>query len=420
MSLLIRSAKIIDPSSSHHGKVRDILIQDGKLKEIASSITASAKKEIPAKGCLLSIGWMDLKAFVGEPGLEYQETIASATAAAAAGGFTQLACTANTEPVVQTKDAVNALKQGNTTRVTDLFPIPSLSKGLKGKELTEIIDLHSVGSTLFSDGSQAVSNADILKKALEYSQVVDATVIDFPQEQSLTGLGQVHESTQSTQQGLVGIPSYTETLQIQRDLEILKYTGGKLHFSSISSKESVNLIKKAKKEGLSVSCDVAVANLAFTEDLVSHFNTNAKVNPPLRSKKDQKALWQGIYDGTIDCIVSDHTPLDEESKKLEFNLASFGMITLQTFLAMIVHGKTEKQWEAIIASLTINPRRISQLAVTSIAEGEKAELTLFNPTLTWEYTEKDNLSLSKNSPLLGQELTGKVIACINGKNQYIA
>jgi len=419
MSLLIQSAQIIDPSSPFHGERKNVFIKKGLIQQISDELI-EADTVIKSNNLKLSPGWMDFRAFLAEPGFEHLETIASGTQAAAQGGFTALACMPNTNPTIQNKEVVRSLKSGNEFRVTDVFPIAALSKNTKGKELTELLDLHTAaGVTVFGDGNKAIANTSLLVKALQYNQLTNCLTIDFPQDETLFEGCQVHESIQSTTLGLKSSPAFHETIRINRDIEILRYTGGRLHLSNISTKEGVNLIREAKAEGLQLSCDVAISHLAFNELMLLDFDTNAKVNPPLRELEDQIALWNAVFDGTIDVIASNHLPSDEEGKKLEFDLADFGMSSLEVFLPMLLNTAPIKKWDRIYDAIVKNPRKLTQLPVPQIKEGEQANITLFDDSQEWEYNASFAASLSKNSPLYAQKLKGKIIATIKGENQYI-
>jgi len=419
MSLLIRSALIVDPLSPYHGEIKNVLISNGKIEAISDAIV-DADELVQSEKVILTPGWMDFRAFLGEPGYEHVETLESGTKAAAAGGFTALACMPNTQPVIQSKETILALKSNNHQRVTSLYPMGALTQDTAGKELTEILDLNAVGTTVFGDGYKPIANPTLLVKALQYNQLANNLTVDFPLDEKLSEGCQVHESKYSTINGLKATPSFHETIRINRNIEILRYTGGRLHLSNISTKEGIALIREAKKEGLQLSCDVAVSHLAFNESKLTHFDTNAKVNPPLRSIEDQKALWQALEDGTIDVIATNHLPLDEECKKLEFDLADFGMNTLETLLPMLLQAQQKFSWDSMYRALVEMPRKLSGIEIPSIKEGEKADLTAFDPTKKWKYNAKSSFSLSKNSPLFGQEIEGKVLATVNDKNKYIA
>ena len=419
MSLLLRSALIVDPSSPYHGEIKNVLISNGKIDSISDAVP-DADEVVHSEKMILTPGWMDFRAFLGEPGFEHIETLESGTNAAAAGGFTALGSMPNTQPVIQNKETIRALKSNNEQRVTSLYPIGALTKDTEGKELTEILDLTTVGTKVFGDGYKTIANPTVLVKALQYNQLADNLTIDFPLDEKLAEGCQVHESKYSTINGLKSTPSFHETIRINRDIEILRYTGGRLHLSNISTKEGIALIREAKKEGLQLSSDVAVSHLAFNESKLAYFDTNAKVSPPLRSIEDQDALWQAIEDGTIDVIASNHLPLDEECKKLEFDLADFGMNTLETVLPMLLQAQKKFSWDSLYSTLVENPRKLAGILVPSIKEGEQANLTAFDPTKKWKYNASTSFSLSKNSPLYGQEVQGKVLATVKDKNKYIA
>ena len=419
MSVLITEAKIIDPGSTHHGKKKNILIQKGKIKYIGLD-TPMASKVLSGKDCLLSSGWFDMKANFCDPGLEYKEDLVSGASAAAAGGFTEVALVPNTEPVIQSKNDIQYLQRSNKNSLVQLYSLAAITKNAAGEELTEMLDMQAAGAVAFSDGNNHIWNTDILLKALQYVQKFDGLIIDQPQDKWLSLFGKMNEGVNSTLLGMKGIPAIAEEIAVARDIEVLRYAGGKLHLSNLSTAGSVDLVKKAKKKGLQITCDVAAHQLLFTDEYVAEFDTNFKVSPPLRTKKDTKALIKGLKDGTIDAIVSSHEPQDTESKKLEFDHADFGMLGLQSVLPILIRLNDKISIEKLIPNLTSLPRSIIGLEQPSIVEGQVANLTLFNPHEQWEYDEASNYSKSDNSPLLNQTLTGKVLAVFNNDHEWIA
>ncbi|UXE66946.1 MAG: dihydroorotase [Chryseotalea sp. WA131a] len=412
MKILIQSAKIISPGSPHHLKKRNVLIANGKIAEVGER-KYSADKEIDADGMLLSIGWFDLGAFVGDPGLEHKEDIASLVRAAAAGGFTEVAVLPNTHPAVQTKNEIAYLTQGNANRLVQIHALANVTKNGKGEELTEMIDLHEAGAIAFTDGLKSVWHTDIFLKSLQYLQKFDGLLIDHPEDNWLNLFGQMHEGEVSTSLGLKGMPRLAEEVAVRKNLELLGYAGGRLHFSKVSTAKTIEMVRAAKKKGLNITCDITSYQPLMEDNLLVDFDTNYKLNPPLREKSDNEALIKGLNDGTIDVLTSGHLPQDEESKMVEFDMADFGITNLQTFASQLVLLSKSVDMEDLIAKVTVTPRQILKMEVPIIEEDSKANLTLFDPSAEWTFDASQNFSKSKNSPWLGQTLKGKVVAVFN-------
>ncbi len=415
MKLLLKSATIVDASSKHHLKKRDVLIENGTILKIAANIPSSTKvKEISLKNLHISQGWFDSSVSFGEPGFEERETIENGLKVAAHSGFTSVAVNANSFPVTDSKSHIKYLKSKAEGNAVSLYPIGALTVGSKGIDLAELYDMQNEGAVSFYDYKNPIANPNLLKIALQYTQNFDGLVQSFPFEKAVAKNGMVNEEVNSTRLGLKGIPALSEELQIIRDLYILEYTGGKLHIPTISTKKSVELIKDAKKKGLNVTCSVALFNLMLTDDVLEEFDTNYKLLPPLRTKEDAKALLKGIKEDTIDGITSDHNPIDIEHKKTEFEHALFGSIGLESsFGALnILLG-----FEEAIKTLT-GLKNTFKIPSNTIEEKNTAELTLFNPDENWTFSEKDIVSSSKNAALLGQKLKGKAYGIV-ANNQLI-
>ena len=394
-----------------------MLIAAGKIAYIGPD-EPEHDQLIEAQGAMVSPGWVDMRAFFADPGFEHRETISTGCKAAAAGGFTDVAILPNSNPVVQTKNEIRYLKTSSAEHLTQVHPVAAVTLGAEGKEITEMIDLHTAGAIAFSDG-HAISHTGILLKTLQYLQKFDGLLINRPEDAVLTSHGVMHEGETSTQLGLPGMPAAAEEIMIARDLRILEYTGGRLHLSLISSARSVAMIRDAKAKGLQVSCDVAIHQLIYDDTALRSFDTNYKVNPPYRLQEDIDALIEGLNDGTIDTIVSDHTPLDPENKELEFDLATFGVTGLQTFLPYLVRLADKVPMEVLIERVTTAPRRLLKLPEIIIEEGALAHLTVFDLSRKWTFNKITNHSLSHNSPEFGKELTGQVIATIRGEQVHL-
>ena len=418
MKILIQSAKIIDKESPFHQKKKNVLINAGRIAEIGDK-NYTADKVIRAEGMILSPGWFDLGAYVGDPGLEHKEDLTSLAKAAAAGGFTEVAVLPNTYPTVQSKNEVSYIIQNNENRLVQIHALASVTRNNKGEELTEMIDLHEAGAVGFTDGLKSVWHTDIFLKALQYLQKFNGLLIDHPEDVWLNMFGQMNEGVNSTMLGLKGMPRLAEEVAVSKDLDLLDYAGGRLHFSKLSTAKSVDLVRRAKKRGLNVSCDIAGYQALLEDSLLHDFDTYYKVNPPLREKADSEALIRGLKDGTIEVLCSGHLPQDDESKNLEFDLAEFGIINLQTFASQLTALAEEVEMEDLLEKVTSNPRRILNREVPKIDVEAKANLTLFDPSLKWTFTAGDNYSKSKNSPWLDKEQTGKVVATFNNSRHWL-
>ncbi|MDX5437488.1 MAG: dihydroorotase [Pontibacter sp.] len=411
MKVLLRAATIYDPQSEFHLQQQHILIENGTITYIGP-VEQDADKTLSAEGLSVSTGWVDMYAFTGEPGLEYKEDLESIATAAAAGGFTEILLLPNTDPVVQSKGAVSFIRNRSLNLPVTLLPTAAVTVGTEGKDLTEMIDLHYAGAVAFTDGTHPLQGADIMLKALQYLQPFEGLLMNRPEHTRLTEHGQMHEGEVSTRLGMKGIPALAEEVTVTRDLQLLRYAGGKLHLSLISTAAAVEAIRKAKAEGLEVTCSVASYQTAFTDETIEPFDTNYKVAPPFRSAADAAAIKQGLLDGTIDVLVSAHMPQDVESKKLEFDLADFGITNLETAFS-VANSSLGLPLESLVQKFTDNPRRILGLPAARIAVGETANLTLFDPEATWVPAAGKTNSKSLNSPFFGQELKGKVLGTVH-------
>ncbi len=421
MKTLIRSAKIICKTSDYHGQTKDIFIENGIIQQIGDALITETDETVEGEDLHISVGWFDMRVHAKEPGYEYKESLESMEQTALTGGFTEIALLPNTNPVVQTRESVNYLKRSGEK--VKFHPMAAVTMNCEGKDFTEMIDLHEAGAVAFTDGENSIQNPDIFLKSLQYLTQFDGLLINHPEDTNLTHYGQMHDGSVSTFLGMKGIPQMAEEIMLMRDMKLLQYVmetpfisrftnKSILHFSCISSHETVNLIRMAKEKELPITCDVAAHQLCFTENNLIDFDSTFKVNPPFRTQKDVDALWEGLADGTIDVIVSDHNPQDEESKKLEFDMAEFGVIGLETVFACVNTLNKQILLEDIIEKITDNPRKILRLNNPKIEEGAKANLTVFSPTQEYIYEEKNIISKSKNSPFIGKTLKGRVIKVI--------
>ena len=399
MSILFQGLKMI--TSSGIQKAQDFIFQEGKLIPAANEDYSKSYDVLDCSGLFASQGWIDLRCGLGEPGLEYKETIHSLCESLTVSGFAGAVVMPNTEPVIQSKNEVDYLLNKSKKYKTELYVQGAVTKDTDGENLTEILDMHHQSDvTIFGDGTRTLANGDRLMKILQYLQKFNGVLFDHAYDPLLAIFGQMHEGDHSTRLGMKGIPNLAEDVAIQRNIEILKYSGGRLHFQTVSTAKGVELIRAAKKEGLNITCDVSIYQLIFTDQDLLDFNPDYKVKPPFRGEKDRSALIEGLKDGTIDAIVSNHQPQDYDSKFMEFDLAAFGMIGLQTFLPAMVKLESELSWEILIQKVTEAPR--------SIIQKKNDSWTIFDPNEKWTYSRKSNKSLSQNSPWFGQELTGKV------------
>ena len=417
MKVLIKRAIIISKASPFHGKSLDILMENGIISAIGNNLKTKADKTININGLHVSSGWMDCFANFCDPGQEYKETLETGSKAAAAGGFTKVMLIPNTQPVVYNKSQVEYLVQKSKDLPVQILPIGAITKNAEGKELSEMYDMHKTGAISFSDGINPVQSSGILQKALEYVLVMDGTIIQLPDDRSIGSSGLMNEGIVSTRLGLPGKPSISEELMIARDIELARYTGSKIHFTGVSTAKSLELIAAAKREKLKVSCSVTPYHLFFCEDDLKEYDTNLKVNPPLRTKKDRDALRKGVKNGIVDFIASHHQPQDWDHKVCEFEYAKNGMETLESvFGAVCACGISA---EDFVIMQTENVRNIFGLPISSIEKGSKADITLFIPGEEYVFEEQNILSKCKNNAFIGKKLIGRVIGIINEDKLFL-
>ncbi len=413
--ILLKSATLICPEHPLDGKSVNLLIEDGVIRTLTSIEqrveTDSGDKVVHAEGHFVAPGFLDLNCNFGEPGMETKETIQSGCAAAASGGFTAVALHPNTSPAVASQAEVRFLVQGGRAELVSIYPVGALSRAREGKELAEMFDMSQAGAIAFSDGNRPVEQAGLMSRALLYAKGIGARVFSFPEDASLAGKGKMNEGVMSTYLGMKGIPNIAEELMVSRDLQLAAYHDAPIHFSTISTAGSVRFIREAKASGIPVTCDVAVHHLVLHDESIAEFNSNYKVKPPLRTEMDIKALREGLEDGTIDAIVTQHTPQEPELKNVEFEIAADGMIGLQTALPLLLQSGLRV--ELIVEKLSLAPRRILGLTIPTFGEGEQADLVLFSVEEQWMLNSLTNRSLSCNTPYLHTEMTGKAVLVIN-------
>ncbi len=420
MNILIKSATIIDPNSSLHGKKRDLLIERGIITEIGANLKADKSVKVVESADLhVSAGWIDMQVNFRDPGHEQKENITTGLDAAAHGGFTAVCIMPGTNPPIHSKSQVEYIINKAKDHLVTVYPIGCISHDREGKDMAEMFDMKSSGAVAFSDDKRSIEDSGLLLRSLQYANNIGSFLITHCDDQTISGDGKMNEGETATKLGLKGIPGLAEELMVQRNIAVLEYTGGKLHLPIISTKKSVEMVKHAKSKGLNISAGVAAHLLFFDDTALSEFDTNFKTSPPLRSKEDVEALKKGLSVGTIDVIVSDHSPEDIENKDVEFDHASFGMIGLESFYGATNSALNKLDVEVIIEKFTGNPRKILGITAPLIKENEKANLTIFDPSITWKFEHHHIHSKSKNTPFIGATLKGKVIGAINNGKTFI-
>ena len=417
MKVLIKQAHIICQGSPHNNSVKDILISNGIIQHIDDNIDVEAEYVVSHDNLHVSIGWMDVFAHFSDPGHEERESIASGAAAAAAGGFTDVMIIPNTNPVVCTKSQVEYINSKSAELPVTIHPIGAVTKNAEGKELAEMYDMHESGAIAFSDGLNSIQQANIMTKALQYVLANDKVIIQIPDEKTISAHGLVNEGIVSTKMGLPGKPAIAEELMIMRDIELLKYTGSKLHITGISTRKSVELIAAAKKAGLQITCSATPYHCYFSDEDLAGYDTNLKVNPPLRNQDDKTAIREALNNGTIDCIASHHIPLNWDDKTCEFEYAKYGMTGLENVFS--VFNSIFINLEHLINNLTIHPRHIFGLPMPRIEENAEACLTLFQPEENYTLEASQIRSKARNNPFIGKQLEGKVVGIFN-KGKFVA
>ena len=413
MNLLIKNARVIDPNSPFNSQSADIFIENGMIKKIGKSLSVKADKEIGADGLCVSPGWVDMFANFADPGYEYKESIESGCAAAAAGGFTDVLVIPNTKPAIDTKSQVEYIVQKSKSFGVNVYPIGAVTKNAEGKELAEMYDMRTSGAIAFGDGVNCIQSSGLLVKALQYVKTFDGIIIQVPDDKSINAHGLMHEGIVSTQIGLPGKPAIAEELMVARDIKLARYADSRLHFTAVSAKKSLEYIERGKKGGVHVSCSITPYHLFFTDDDLKTYDSNLKVNPPLRTAEDRDAIKKAIEDGIADCLATHHMPHEADSKETEFEYARNGMTGLETAFAVLRTSLPDLKIEKWIELLSVNPRKLLGLNAATIKENETACLTLFDPNSEWVYEKNNIRSKSKNSPFIGKKLKGKVIGIIN-------
>ena len=409
MTTLLKQVKIADNQSPFNGKIKDILLDNGKIVSISDDYKGTVNQTIEVKGLTVTPGFVDVFVHFCDPGLEHRENLISGAEAAQQGGFTTVFTLPNTHPVVDAKSQVTYIKQHNDLAPINLIPLGAISKKVDGKDLSEMIDMHNNGAVAFTDGLYPVQSTLLFLKALQYVKAFDGVAIQMPIDKSLGSMGLMNEGILSTKLGLPGIPAIAEELIISRDIELLRYTKSKLHITGVSTAKGISMIAVAKKEGLHLTCSVTPYHLFFNEEDLSDYDTLLKVFPPLRTKMDQEALLNAVEDGIVDCISSHHMPQDWDGKTIEFENAKAGIASIETAFATIKHLLPNLSDEKLSVLFATNARAIFNLPTASITEGSIAEITFFSGDQITNLSKNDSKSKSANSPFWNIPLKGKII-----------
>lgn len=411
MKSLIKNVRVIDPSLSLD-KVCDILIGDGVIEEVGENLSSDDAQVLDRSGCIAVPGLVDVHVHLREPGYEYKETIETGTAAAAHGGFTGICSMPNTQPTTDNASTLDfVIEQAKRAGHCRVYPSGACTKGLKGEALAEIGDMVAHGAVTFTDDGRGVQDTGMMRRVMDYVKMFDLVVMSHCQDESLVGPGQVNEGVVSTRLGLAGWPGAGEELQIQRDIALSELTGCPIHIQHITTARGVELVREGKRRGVQVTCEVTPHHLILNEDdLTAEYDTNLKMNPPLRTKQDCAALIEAVIDGTIDCIVTDHAPHAAHEKAREFELAPFGMTGIETSLGcvltyLVAPGRID--YNRMVQLMAIKPREILRQEQVQMRAGSCADITIFDPNLTWTVEAEDMKSKSKNSGFLGYQLTGR-------------
>lgn len=421
-SILIKGGRVIDPQTRRDA-ILDVLIKGNKIAQLEKKIKKSTVQQIDARGKIVCPGLIDLHCHLRDPGRPDEETIETGSRSAVAGGFTTVCCMPNTEPVIDNEGIVNYIyKESARVNLCRVFPIAAITKKREGREITEFGELVRAGAKGFSDDGDVVADSNVFRHALEYSKTFDVTIFEHPLDRHLTDGGLMNEGVVATRLGLKGSPAIAEEIIVARDLNLAKFTGARLHLCHISTKGAVERIREAKREGTKVTCETCPHYFFFIDEVLEGYDTNYKVNPPIRSESDRRAIIEGLRDGTIDCIATDHAPHCQAEKELEFTHAPFGMIGFETALSVIIMELInwhKFNWIDVLEKLTINPAQVLNENLGVIKRGAVADLTIIDPKKKWRPTPKTIYSQSKNTPLLHRELMGKcVYTIVNGEIKY--
>lgn len=425
MQLLLKKGRLVDPAARRDEEI-DLLIRDGVIEKMGANLAVHDAQSYDLKGKVIAPGFIDMHVHLREPGFEYKETILTGAAAAAAGGFTAVCCMPNTEPAIDDESVVRYIQskaKSALNGLVDVYPVAAVTKGRRGEQLAPLAELSDAGAVAFSDDGAPVYDAEIMRRAMEYAAMFGKPVIQHAQEMSMTKGGVMNEGSVSTALGLPGMPSLAEDIMVSRDIQICRYTRGQYHVAHLSTAGAVDLVRRGKGEGVNVTCEVTPHHFTLTDEAVRGYNTNTKMNPPLRTSSDVEAVRWGLRDGTIDVIATDHAPHSYDEKEVEFQFAPFGIVGLETAIGISVTELVQSgvlTLAQMIEKLSVNPRRILHLPSIVIAEGEAANLTIFDPAAEWIVDPPSLKSRSKNTPFGGRKLIGKPIGVLNNGQSYWA
>ncbi len=423
MQLLLKNATLIDPVSGHDGPM-DLHIMDGVIQQRGASLAVSRAQVIDLHGRVVAPGFVDMHVHLREPGFEHKETIGSGVAAAAAGGFTAVCCMPNTNPPIDDQSVVRFIQAKARLALNglvDVYPVGAVTVGRKGEQLAPLAELAQAGAIAFSDDGDPVESAELVRRALEYGGMFNRPLIQHAQDRPLTRNGVMNEGFTATELGLPGMPGIAEEVMVARDIRILEFTGGRYHVAHASTAGTVDLIRTAKARGLQASCEVTPHHFTLTDDAVRSFDTNTKMNPPLRTRADVEALREGLRDGAVDAIATDHAPHSFDEKQVEYQSAPFGIVGLETAIGLAVTELVRKNILSLyqlVEKLSTNPRAILGLPAIRIAEGEHANLSVFDPAAQWVVDPARFKTMSKNSPFAGFRLTGRSVGVINNNQVF--
>ncbi|TWV98876.1 dihydroorotase [Chitinophaga pinensis] len=415
MHILLKNVQVVAPSSPFHGQQQDILIENGIIRQIGTGLSAPQARVVSGDNLHVSLGWTDLFAHFSDPGQEYKEDLQSGVDAAAKGGYTTVMIVPNTQPALHTKAQIEYVISRTRHSAVQVLPIGAVTKNLEGTSLAEMYEMRLAGAVAFSDGLKPIQSPGIMLKALQYVKAVNGTIIQLPDDHSISAHGLMHEGIYSTQLGMPGKPAIAEELIIQRDIELAQYTDSRIHFTGISTRKSAELIANAKGKGIKVTCSVTPYHVSLTDAHLLSYDSNLKLNPPLRTAEDVQALRDAVKNGVIDCFATHHLPQDWDAKQVEFEYAKNGMIGLESAFGVLHKHLPEVPVERLVEMLSAQPRKIFGLPELSLSEGATANLTIFNPEEEWVLSTAHLASKSKNSAYIGAELKGSVKGIINGQ-----
>jgi len=410
-SILISSVQIIDPESAYHGKQTDIFIKNGIIESMGSDLGVTADSEVNGSGQIANTGWLDVISYCGEPGEEWKEDLKSLSAAAQAGGFTHVGVLAGNNPLPDHAAAISSIRKSGDGLPVHILPLGNITREGKGQEMAELNDMVNAGAAGFSDGDNPISDTGLISRLMEYASGLKPPILFFPYDKKLAPGGRMHDGIVSTSLGLKGMPAVSESTALDQILQIAAWLKVPVRMVRVSSAETVDIIRKAKAAGIDVKAAVPVLNLLFTDEHLETFNENHKVLPPYRTEKDRTALWQGLSDGTIDAVMSNHHPQDIENKAVEFEYAGWGASSVQTVLQAMTGGG-RPDLNLIASALSSGPRKLMGLPKVSLNPGQPADITLFSPTAEWVFEPSVNYSKGVNQPLLGKTLKGMVTGTV--------